>query len=147
VKALSPICTALAGVLLAVTCVSSAIAAPGQSFEVAEKHWSYQPLRTPALPKVQTASRVQSPIDAFLLAARDQRAHFGFRVQPMPKAEALQEAKRWLRNLTAKEVEQGLSALPRGKVIEKPAVAPPGQAHPYEHPYFWAAFILIGDPN
>jgi len=44
--------------------------------------------------------------------------------EPMSKAEALQEAKYWLRNYTD---EYG------------------GQ--PYEHPYYWGAFILIGDPS
>ena len=61
------------GAFLAVTCVTSASGAPGQSFEAARNHWSYQPLRTPALPKVQTAGRVQSPIDAFLLAALERK--------------------------------------------------------------------------
>ena len=42
--------------------------------------------------------------------------------EAMPKAEALQEAKRWLREHTD---EYG--------------------NRPYEHPYFWSAFVLIGD--
>jgi len=44
--------------------------------------------------------------------------------QPMSKAHALREAKRWLRSYTD---EYG--------------------NHPYEHPYYWSAFILIGDPS
>ncbi len=44
--------------------------------------------------------------------------------EPMSKAEALQEAKRWLRDCTDEYGE-----------------------HPYEHPYFWSAFVLIGDPH
>ena len=56
-------------------------------------------------------------------AYTDERAgHIG---DPMTKVEALQEAKRYLRNYTGYE---------RGK-------------HPYEHPYYWAPFILIGDGN
>src|SRR5258706_8071590 len=43
-------------------------AAPGQSFEDAKQHWAYQPVKNPAPPKVKDARRVQSPIDAFLLA-------------------------------------------------------------------------------
>jgi len=41
---------------------------PGQSFEDAKNHWAYQPVRQPTLPKVNPVKRVQSPIDAFLLA-------------------------------------------------------------------------------
>jgi CHAT domain-containing protein len=40
------------------------------------------------------------------------------------KADALQEAKRWLRDYTDEHGNR-----------------------PYEHPYFWSAFILIGDRN
>lgn len=48
----------------------------------------------------------------------------GRRGEPMPKAQALAEAKRWLRTYTdPSEWEQ-----------------------PYAHPYYWAGFILIGDP-
>jgi CHAT domain-containing protein/tetratricopeptide (TPR) repeat protein len=43
--------------------------------------------------------------------------------EPMPKAEALREAKRWLRDY---EDEPG--------------------DRPYAHPYYWSSFILIGDP-
>jgi CHAT domain-containing protein len=67
--------------------------------------------------------------------------------KPLPKAEALQEAKAWLRGLTVKEVEQHLAALPRGAEREKPAAPVPAPVHPYAHPYYWAAFILIGDPQ
>jgi CHAT domain-containing protein/Tfp pilus assembly protein PilF len=42
----------------------------------------------------------------------------------MSKAKSLQEAKRWLR-----ETVDGSGR------------------HPYEHPYYWSAFILIGDPR
>jgi len=44
--------------------------------------------------------------------------------RPMSKADALQEAKQWLREY---EDEYG--------------------NHPYEHPYYWSAFILIGDAS
>lgn len=46
----------------------------------------------------------------------------GRRGEPMPKAAALQEAKRWLRGYTD---EQG--------------------REPFGHPYYWSAFILIGE--
>jgi CHAT domain-containing protein len=67
--------------------------------------------------------------------------------KPLPKAEALAEAKAWLRGLTVKEVELHLAALPRGQEREKPAAPVPALMHPYAHPYYWAAFILIGDPT
>jgi len=46
----------------------------------------------------------------------------GKKKKPMPKAEALQEAKHWLRNYTD---ENGRK--------------------PFEHPFYWSAFILIGE--
>jgi CHAT domain-containing protein len=67
--------------------------------------------------------------------------------KPLPKAEALREAKEWLRGLTAKEVDQALVQLPRGKPRAKPAAPVSAAVHPYAHPYYWAAFILIGDPQ
>lgn len=47
--------------------------APGQSFEDARKHWAYQPLTDPALPKVRASNRVQSPVDAFLIARLEEK--------------------------------------------------------------------------
>jgi CHAT domain-containing protein len=66
--------------------------------------------------------------------------------KPLGKAEALEEAKHWLRKLTDKEVGQRLAELPRGSERERP-LAVPATLHPYAHPYYWAAFILIGDPK
>ncbi len=78
--------------------------------------------------------------------------------KPMPKAEALQEAKRWLRSLTVDQIDGELAALPRGDV--RPLAKVDGTAsvgtatspnsggkRPYKHPYFWAAFVLVGDPD
>jgi CHAT domain-containing protein len=48
--------------------------------------------------------------------------------------------------LTAKGVDQQLAQLPRGAEVERPP-AQGSAAHPYAHPYYWAAFILIGDPH
>lgn len=48
-------------------------AAPGQSFEDAKKHWAYQPIQSPAPPKVKSTPRVQSPVDAFLLAKLEEK--------------------------------------------------------------------------
>ncbi len=68
---------------------------------------------------------------------------------PMPKAEALKEAKSWLRNLTAKEIETEAARLPSlERVGTRPGVVRPGSGpRPFAHPYYWAAFILIGDPR
>jgi CHAT domain-containing protein len=67
--------------------------------------------------------------------------------RPLPKAEALAEAKAWLRGLTSKDVDRELAQLPRGTVVERPAGPTPAEVHPYAHPHYWAAFILIGDPQ
>jgi CHAT domain-containing protein len=80
----------------------------------------------------------------------------------MPKAAALDEAKRWLRNLTVAEVGRELAALERGTIRPLapdssggtgPASRPASSSHqpsgvrPYAHPYYWASFLLIGDPK
>jgi tetratricopeptide (TPR) repeat protein len=78
--------------------------------------------------------------------------------QPIPKAEALQEAKRWLRSLTVGQVDGELAGLERGGVrpLAKDSGAHPGEVatspkptgiRPYDQPYFWAAFVLAGDPD
>ncbi len=83
---------------------------------------------------------------------------------PLPKAEALAEAKAWLRGAGPDQVGAALAALPRGAIVRrevvapKPAarpdetvgreaVAPKPAAHPYEDPTYWAGFILIGSPD
>jgi hypothetical protein len=69
--------------------------------------------------------------------------------KPLPKAEALREAKFWLRDLTAEQVDQEAARLPkleRGSVRTR-AGGTATEAHPYGHPYYWSAFILIGDPD
>jgi hypothetical protein len=69
----------------------------------------------------------------------------------MPKAEALREAQRWLRGLSLAEVKALLDRLPalqRG--AERPikdASPEAGRDHPYDSPRYWAAFILIGEPD
>jgi CHAT domain-containing protein len=72
---------------------------------------------------------------------------------PLPRAEALREAKAWLRALTRAEVEDLAGRLARGVVraAEEPEgkalpAVPPGDP-PFAHPRYWAAFILIGDPE
>ena len=72
-------------------------------------------------------------------------------VKPLPKAEALAEAKQWLRGLRPDEVEQLTKDLPtrgtRGRLEPRKAPEGPSPVRSYEHPYFWSGFILIGDPE
>jgi hypothetical protein len=72
------------------------------------------------------------------------------------RAAALDEAKRWLRELNRREAQTLVAALAGGALrgSEKPAVpvkakgpALPAGERPFAHPYYWAAFVLIGDPD
>jgi CHAT domain-containing protein len=78
--------------------------------------------------------------------------------KPLGKAAALREAKQWLRNVPASEALARLSVLTDGVVRgqrpareEMRALPEPkdaaGDYKPYAHPRYWAAFILIGDPQ
>jgi CHAT domain-containing protein len=67
----------------------------------------------------------------------------------MPRAEALREAKAWLRSLTLEEVQRQVARLPvaaRGKVEERKPGTVVG-SRPFAHPFYWSAFILLGDPG
>jgi CHAT domain-containing protein len=77
---------------------------------------------------------------------------------PLPKTQALDKAKSWLRGLTAGELDRlrrKASASSRGPVEDLPppagsdaAEATAGaESRPFAHPYYWAAFILIGNPT
>ena len=75
---------------------------------------------------------------------------------PMGKAADLSVAKNWLRNLTLEAATASLGAVTQGVVrgektgvqivgdIPKPTVK---EGKPFAHPRYWAAFILIGDPD
>jgi tetratricopeptide (TPR) repeat protein len=78
--------------------------------------------------------------------------------KPMGKAAALREAKEWLRHVPAGEALARLGEITQGVVRgERPAreemrgVPRPkdaaGDYKPYAHPRYWAAFILLGDPQ
>jgi CHAT domain-containing protein len=78
---------------------------------------------------------------------------------PMPKADALHEAKRWLRSRTPAENRAALAGL--GLDVEQltrqyraergrlPSDDPEPLADPFDFsaPRFWAAFVLIGNPD
>jgi CHAT domain-containing protein/Tfp pilus assembly protein PilF len=77
---------------------------------------------------------------------------------PLPRAEALGEAKQWLRDLPRKDAESLAVALDKGELRGsvgplKPLDEQPREAvgqkgdKPFAHPYYWAAFILLGDPD
>jgi CHAT domain-containing protein len=69
---------------------------------------------------------------------------------PLSKAEALREAKQWLRSLTSDQITKQIARLPKlergSERVRKPATGPPTHT-PFAHPYYWSAFILIGDPE
>jgi CHAT domain-containing protein len=77
---------------------------------------------------------------------------------PLPRAEALREARQWLRDLPRKDAESLAVALDKGELrgsvgplkplseLPKEAVGQKGD-RPFAHPYYWAAFILLGDPD
>ncbi len=73
----------------------------------------------------------------------------------LPKAEALREAKAWLRGLHRAEVLTLTAELTRGAERGKggkgrePATVPGAgdNDRPYESPHYWAAFVLSGDPD
>jgi len=71
--------------------------------------------------------------------------------KPLPKAEALREAKHWLRTLPQDEVDRlaagsaGVERRARTRDLRQPVQS--SSLHPYADPYYWAGFILIGDPD
>jgi tetratricopeptide (TPR) repeat protein len=76
--------------------------------------------------------------------------------KPLPKAEALAEAKGWLRRLPRSEAlrlaAQVTGGIERGKgrpaLPQAPSVPETDRDEPpYAHPYYWAAFVLVGDKD
>jgi CHAT domain-containing protein len=76
---------------------------------------------------------------------------------PLKKAAALAEAKKWLRELSQEEAVQRAAALTKGvargknrpnqPLLPEVPTAKDKTAKPYAHPYYWAAFVLVGDPD
>jgi tetratricopeptide (TPR) repeat protein len=76
--------------------------------------------------------------------------------KPLGRAAALAEAKAWLRALPRKELEPLAARLAVGtlrgtqkEALPVKAKAPPLPSgdRPFGHPYYWAAFVLVGDPD
>ena len=95
-----------------------------------------------------------------LLMARFYENLLGSRkgTKPLGRAAALAEAKGWLRGLTRAEAEKQLAALvdgvPRGErgsikaaLPTRRSDVPKSEDRPFAAPYFWAAFVLLGDPQ
>lgn len=72
--------------------------------------------------------------------------------EEMSKIDALREAQQWLRELSWDERDELLkdeiyADIPRGVERARPDSSTERAGKPYEHPYYWAAFVLIGDPG
>ena len=81
--------------------------------------------------------------------------------KPMLTIDALDEAKTWLRSLTNAQVEQRIAELhlahdPPDPALRdhrgpfqrlNPPIPPDPNAHPFDRPYYWAPFVLLGSPE
>jgi CHAT domain-containing protein len=77
--------------------------------------------------------------------------------KPLGRAAALAEAKAWLQKLKRQDVARLAAGLAGGVVRgtevdalplvkDKPPKLPEGE-RPFAHPFYWAAFVLFGDPE
>jgi tetratricopeptide (TPR) repeat protein len=79
-----------------------------------------------------------------LLMRRFYENLLGHRGTAMSQAGALREAKQWLRELTVADLRgMDLEARLRGAGEQEPAGAGTGH-RPFEDPWYWAAFVLLG---
>jgi CHAT domain-containing protein len=78
--------------------------------------------------------------------------------ESLPKLAALREAQAWLRSLTRKDLrglrgaEEIAAAASRGAIVPRPAPSASADSdaaseRAFDHPYYWAAFVLYGDPG
>ncbi len=95
-------------------------------------------------------------IAASLLMQRFYENLFGVHGETLSLTDSLEQAKTWLRTATRRDLRGYLSSLddngrsrePNGSSSELRATSvAPESLLPYADPYFWAGFVLIGDPN
>src|SRR5687768_12694456 len=67
---------------LAVACALLGVSARAASDDQRKAHWSYQPLASPTVPQVQTATWPRNPIDGFILAKLESAG-----LKPSPEAD------------------------------------------------------------
>jgi CHAT domain-containing protein len=73
----------------------------------------------------------------------------------MPEALALREAREWLRSLSGSAAETALHEIGRGttdRTRDGPQLTAGSditnkEEFPFAGPYYWAAFVLFGDPE
>jgi CHAT domain-containing protein len=93
-----------------------------------------------------------------LLMVRFYENLLGKRGKKMGRAQALREAKGWLRALPRAEAGRRLAHLTKGTLRGSEGELPPLKKgdtrpalpkgdRPYEHPFYWAAWALVGDPD
>ena len=68
---------------------------------------------------------------------------------PMAKADAAGRSEGMAEGPGRNAGEQSLTnaGLARGEERKAKTTQSANAVHPFEHPYYWAAFVLIGDPN
>ncbi len=67
--------------------------------------------------------------------------------QPMTKADALAAAQHWLRTLPSQDAKALVQRHRGGPAESAPVRTGVDEVYDFSHPYYWAAFILIGDPE
>jgi CHAT domain-containing protein len=70
----------------------------------------------------------------------------------LTKVSALADAKTWLRTLSRAQVHEivsgsDFSGMLRGLEDNTEEVIVQPSERPYSHPFYWAGFILLGDPS
>lgn len=94
-------------------------------------------------------------VDDAATALLMQRLYENLLLRKQSKAEALRNAQAWLRMLSRAERDAALATLPEGargpsrirKRVSDESAGEKAVEHPYSHPYYWAAFVLVGDPE